>query len=350
MNLDAASLFNFSATTLEEWKNQILSELKGAPYTSLNWDIDDDLKGEPVYHPSGESQFLPLPGKNKPGWWITALIPVTKTVEAANKMALQELQKGAEALFLENVNPDFLPDLLTGIHLQMVRLGIKPTIAEGTANAKAWQHTLQNLPGVGRYILDITSFHDDYADQLTGFSDRISILNYTISTVDKPVHQLSAWLHSTHQRIRKISQSGLKMPHFAIQVEMGPDFIVEIARLRAIRWLWCHFLRSWNMNEVVELTILARITPGQNVPWEDVYFHQATIAMSAVLGGADMIMIIPPDHKESEMAARISRNIHHLLREEAHMNHTIDPMAGSYAIEMITHQIAEQAWALFEPS
>lgn len=350
MNLDAASLFNFPATTLDEWKNQLLRELKGAPYSTLIWDIDGDLKGEPVYHASGESHFLPLPGKDKAGWQITALIPVVKGVEVANTMAIQELQMGAEALFLENVHPEFLPDLLKGVHLQMVRLVIKPTIMGGTASAISWQQTLQNLPGDGRYILDITSFQDDFADQVTGFSDRISILNHTIGTVDKPVHQLSAWLRITHQRFRKISQSGLKVPPFAMQVDMGPDFILEIARLRAIRWLWHHLLRSWNVNEAAELTILARITPGQNLLWEDVYIHHATIAMSAVLGGADMILIIPPDQKEWEMAARISRNIHHLLREEAHMYHTIDPMAGSYAIETITHQIAEQAWALFEPA
>lgn len=349
MNLDAASLFNFPATTLEEWKNQILRELKGEPYTSLIWDIDGDLQGEPVYHSSGERHILPLPGKVRSGWQITSFIPEVKNVQDANKMAIHELQMGAEALFLENVNPDFLTDLLKGVHLQMIRLVFKPTMTGSAASAKAWHQTLQNLPIEGQYIIDITSFQDDYTDMLAGFSDRISILNQSISPVDKPVQQLLSWLCSTHQCIRKIGQSGQVLPAFAMQLDMGPDFILEIARLRAIRWLWRHLLRSWNLNESVELTILARITPGPNVPWEDVYIHQATIAMSAVLGGADMIMIIPPDQKEWEMAARISRNIHHLLREEAHMHHTIDPMAGSYAIESITQQIAEKTWALFEP-
>src|SRR5690606_14042641 len=75
-----------------------------------------------------------------------------------------------------------------------------------------------------------------------------------------------------------------------------------------------------------------------------------TEAMSGVLGGADSITVNPFNsayEKPTEFSERIARNQQILLKEEAHFDKTVDPAAGSYYIETLTDNIAEQAWKLF---
>ena len=50
----------------------------------------------------------------------------------------------------------------------------------------------------------------------------------------------------------------------------------------------------------------------------------------------------------TEFAARIARNTQLILQEETGITHVIDPLAGSYYVESLTHQLAEQAWKLIE--
>jgi methylmalonyl-CoA mutase len=75
-----------------------------------------------------------------------------------------------------------------------------------------------------------------------------------------------------------------------------------------------------------------------------------TEAMSAVLGGADSITVLPFDtayEQPTEFGERIARNQQILLKEEAYMDKIIDPAAGSYYIEQLTDMIAQNAWSLF---
>jgi methylmalonyl-CoA mutase len=73
--------------------------------------------------------------------------------------------------------------------------------------------------------------------------------------------------------------------------------------------------------------------------------------MSAVLGNADSVMILPFDisYKESdEISRRIARNQQLVLKEESYLDKIVDPAAGSYYIENLTHAIAHHAWEMFK--
>jgi methylmalonyl-CoA mutase len=77
-----------------------------------------------------------------------------------------------------------------------------------------------------------------------------------------------------------------------------------------------------------------------------------TEAMSAVMGGCDALTVLAYDsiigEQSSELGERIARNVSILMREEAHLDKTIDPSAGSYYIENLTYQLFVQAWKLFQ--
>jgi methylmalonyl-CoA mutase len=75
-----------------------------------------------------------------------------------------------------------------------------------------------------------------------------------------------------------------------------------------------------------------------------------TEAMSAVLGGADSITVLPFNAifgDTTEFSERIARNQQILLKEEAHLDKIADPGAGSYYIENLTASLAEHTWNLF---
>ena len=75
-----------------------------------------------------------------------------------------------------------------------------------------------------------------------------------------------------------------------------------------------------------------------------------TEAMSSILGGADLVNVLPydyPNGKGSKFSDRIARNVQIILREEAYFDQVADPASGSYYIESLTDSLAEKAWDLF---
>src|SRR5450756_2231566 len=82
-----------------------------------------------------------------------------------------------------------------------------------------------------------------------------------------------------------------------------------------------------------QLRIHAR-TAGENKTLYDPYVNMlrvTTEAVSAVLGGCDSLTITP-----CGFDAHLAENVHHILREESHLDKVIDPGAGSYYVEALT--------------
>ncbi len=120
---------------------------------------------------------------------------------------------------------------------------------------------------------------------------------------------------------------------------VGPEWIAEIAFLRALR----HLFEDADLHLLV-LTLR--------------YFHTAaaphtnllrnTLAASAALvGGADALCVRPHDSLSgtTENGRRLARQTHLLLRDESHLGSLLDPARGAYAVEVLTQQFVEAARA-----
>ena len=78
--------------------------------------------------------------------------------------------------------------------------------------------------------------------------------------------------------------------------------------------------------------------------------RQTTGAMSAVIGGAKSLTVVPYSNvtgDETERAERMARNIQLILKDEAYLDKVIDPGSGAYYIESLTDQLIDKAWAFF---
>ncbi|MCR5715067.1 MAG: methylmalonyl-CoA mutase subunit beta [Bacteroidales bacterium] len=133
---------------------------------------------------------------------------------------------------------------------------------------------------------------------------------------------------------------------------VGPVYFMEIAKIRAARMLWAHLVRAYAPDADVCMYIHAR-TASLNATVYDPYVNllrSATESMSAVIGGADMLSVLPFDQaykQPDDFSLRLARNQQVILKEESNFDKVVDPSAGSYYIESLTASMADEAWKIF---
>jgi methylmalonyl-CoA mutase len=129
---------------------------------------------------------------------------------------------------------------------------------------------------------------------------------------------------------------------------------MEIAKFRAARMLWANIVKGYNPEKECSCKMFAHaVTSTWNQTAYDPYVNMlrgTTEAMSATLAGVHSLEVLPFDYafeQPTEFSKRIARNVELLLKHESHFDQVIDPAGGSYYIENLTKNIAEQAWKLF---
>jgi methylmalonyl-CoA mutase len=132
---------------------------------------------------------------------------------------------------------------------------------------------------------------------------------------------------------------------------VGRDVFVELAKLRALRLGWAKILRAAGLAEAPPATIHACVSSrilARRDPW--VNMLRGTGALwSSLLGGADIVTPAAWDEAIGEPDAttrRIARNEALVLLEESHLAAPSDPAFGSYALEQLTCDLGEAAWAI----
>ncbi len=125
---------------------------------------------------------------------------------------------------------------------------------------------------------------------------------------------------------------------------VGSTYFVEIAKLRAARLLWASVLRAFDapVHAMALHVRTARVNKSATEPHTNL-LRATTEAMSAVIGGADTLLVEPHGYD-----AHLAVNVQHLLADEAHLGAVADPAAGAYFIEALTDALAREAWALFQ--
>ncbi|MEE9128161.1 MAG: methylmalonyl-CoA mutase family protein [Planctomycetota bacterium] len=137
-----------------------------------------------------------------------------------------------------------------------------------------------------------------------------------------------------------------------VRVQVGNSVYLEIAKLRALRLLWAKAVRSLGASgaEQLRVPVHAETSERERSVWCDTHSNmlRTTVqAFAATVAGCDSLTISPYDlnHTTARGASlALARNQQLLLREESHLHRVTDPVAGSYALEFLTHQVAEAAW------
>ncbi|MDD2332090.1 MAG: methylmalonyl-CoA mutase family protein [Candidatus Cloacimonetes bacterium] len=143
-------------------------------------------------------------------------------------------------------------------------------------------------------------------------------------------------------------------PRFQINLNLGSNFFMEIAKVRACRMIWAELIQAFGGSETARKAWIHGITSAYNKSRYDAFVNvlrTSTEAFSAVIGGVDSLQIQNYDtllNPSTEFSKRISRNQHFILKEEAHFDRVIDPAGGCYYIENLTAQLAQKAWSTMQ--
>ena len=131
------------------------------------------------------------------------------------------------------------------------------------------------------------------------------------------------------------------------------DQFTTIAKFRAARGLWRRVAELAGAangsaelfaHAVTSAPMLTRYDPWVNL------LRTTVAAFAAGVGGADAVTVLPFDSRlgvPDALGRRMARNISSLLISESHVAAVDDPAGGSHAVELLTSDLAEAAWAEF---
>ena len=144
-------------------------------------------------------------------------------------------------------------------------------------------------------------------------------------------------------------------PRLSFFWAIGMNHFMEIAKLRAARMLWAKLIKPFHPKNQKSLKLRTHSqTSGWSLTEQDPFNNIArtTIeASAATFGGTQSLHTNALDEAialPTDFSARIARNTQLFLQEETKITKTVDPWAGSYYVEKLTHDIAQKAWTLIE--
>jgi methylmalonyl-CoA mutase len=154
--------------------------------------------------------------------------------------------------------------------------------------------------------------------------------------------------------VKAASNAGLDIDAFAPRLSfffgIGMNFFMDIAMLRAARFLWHKLISQFNpKNERSTMLRTHCQTSGWSLTAQDPYNNivRTTLeCMSAALGGTQSLHTNSFDEAvglPTDLSARVARNTQLIVQEESQICHVVDPLAGSYYVEYLTDAIIREA-------
>ena len=159
--------------------------------------------------------------------------------------------------------------------------------------------------------------------------------------------------------VRAALNAGLDIDDFAPRLSfffgIGMNFFMEIAMLRAARFLWHRIISSFNPKNPRSTMLRTHCqTSGWSLTAQDPYNNiiRTTLeCLSAALGGTQSLHTNSFDEAvglPTDFSARIARNTQLIVQEESQICHVVDPLAGSYYLESLTDGIIREAGKIID--
>jgi len=419
MSDNSTKLFGeFPPVSAQEWKDKIVADLKGADFDKkLVWKTIEGFEVQPYYRQEDlenlthlnarPGQFPYVRGKKKDNnsWFTRQDITVTTPAEA-NKKALDILMKGVDSVgfVIEDTNAytkDDVASLLKDIALEAVEVcfvikkgktnflknfvayiesaGIDKKVVKGSINIDY----LGNFTTKGAFCYDSEEKCGDFIKEAFEISESLPYFQtcevnagYFQNAGSTCAQELAFGLAIGAEYLDQATQRGLGAGKFAPKMKfnfaVGPNYFMEIAKLRAAKMLWAELVGAYKpeCGDCEDCTCgtgschsdFCRCACKMNIhvktaTWNksiyDPYVNMlrtTTEAMAAALGGSDSITVLPFNaiyEETTPFSERIARNQQSLLKEESYFDKIVDAAGGSYYIETLTDKIATAAWELF---
>jgi len=388
----------FPPISTPQWEEKIIADLKGADYSKkLIWKTDEGIDVKPYYRAEDlrDLEYLgSLPAeapytrglRKEDNNWIIRQDIFTDDVAEANNLGLDAINNGADAVGfrVKNISThNQMNQLLAGIDI--TKTGIHFIASKSyplTLELFIYEVNHRGLEGKnfsGSMNFDALGFlllHGEFYKSMESNLDEAEYLVNTIKTRipgfkaitvngqffteagGTLVEELAFSLASANEYMAGLTGRGINIDDIAPAMQfsfgIGSNYFLEIAKLRAARFLWSRIVEQYKPESAESLKMYIHSATSQ---WNKTYFdpfvnmlRTTTEGMSAAIGNADSVSIQPfdiPVRKPGEFSQRIARNQQLILKEEAYLDKVVDPSAGSYYIENLTEAISTHAWNLF---
>jgi methylmalonyl-CoA mutase len=361
---------DFKVPTSQDWLAKIDKDLKGKALNQFINPTRDGIKVQPVYFAEG---FQPKrqPLKEHPKWDVVQEILVFD-VKKANKLALDHLNRGATSLLFYLQGHENLEQLLENIQIQFICLnlvtgsnpagladqlndliaqrGLEEVEIEGSLNFDP----LENLARTGRWFKnekqDFEALKNTEQKLQKGLRGVCVNANLFANAGATQAQQLGIALAMSYEYLYKLDLKTTRS--FWVNVAVGSDYFLEIAKLRAMRRLWLQLQKELDLPEL-ELRLYAE-TLLRNKTILGRYnnlIRSSAESMAAAVGGANEISVKGFNHCFEEptfFGERIAKNQQNILQNESHLHLVRDMAQGSYFVESITEQLAAKGWSFFK--
>jgi len=204
------------------------------------------------------------------------------------------------------------------------------------ASLTTW--AIENAPSIRTIAIHTEMYHNAGGSAVTD-------LAYALATGVEYLRQLE------ERDLQPIATA----PRFLFSFAVGPDFFMEIAKLRAARLLWQQVLQSCGCETTETAPHLRAVTAEWNLTTTDQHVNilrLTTSSLAAILGGCDSLQTgyfdIAGGSIPGELARRLARNTQLILREEVNLGRVQDPAAGSYLVEQLTGELCKKSWHIFQ--
>ncbi len=188
----------------------------------------------------------------------------------------------------------------------------------------------------------------------------VSISGYHIQEAGATaVQELAFTLGNGLEYVRTALNRGMTIDSFAPRLSfffgIGMNFFMEIAKLRAARFLWANLIQQFKPKQAQSSMLRTHCqTSGWSLTEQDPFNNivRTTIeALAATLGGTQSLHTNAFDEAlglPTETSARVARNTQLILQEEAGIPHVVDPFGGSYFMESLTGSLIEESTKLID--
>jgi len=373
------SFSEFNITDKNSWKKQAQKELGEKFSKTENWKILPDIDLKAYYTrddvDSSNVDLLQNCQKKRPGWLNTPIVKYDNPWPT-NARLRSAFDNGADAVILSLNSPELVKAELSRT-LHSIRLSDSPIFFHTTINSENLFDEISR--GAGYYLkggiandplanwMRDGNTYKDAVDNVCNTLKRTKIMRefrplmveshvYHNAGADA-VQEIAFLLSSAVFYFDKLTDAGISSLHtlnrFFYSVSIGPHYLTEIAKLRALRFLHHRISRAYQIPEELCEPFIhtqtssfadSRLSPYTNL------IRSTTEAMSAIVGGCNALTVKPYDHsfqKSSEFSERIAKNVSLLLANESYLDRVADPAAGSYQLDMMSLKIANAAWDLF---
>lgn len=374
-----------------QWRALVEKGLKGGQWARLVGRTADGVEIQPLYRETdipSVTDISGLPGaapfvRAAGGWRITQSFNHPDP-DQTNREILADLAGGVAAIELVTAEgggaqvrtSGDLDRLLADVILEAAPVSLD-TGGSGFDAAAALEAKLKgvaapgvafNLDPIGALMRHGAVGADDIA-RAAQFAARVrsELPNARAIRVDaRPVHEaggteaqeVGVALGCGIAYLRALTSAGLSAADaaatVAFAVSVGPDVLIETAKLRALRLCWARVLeasgapahaRAAQVHAFTSRRMMTRYDAWTNI------LRVTTSAFAAAIGGAQAITTAPFTDAlglPTPFARRVARNTQHVILEECRLGHVADPAGGAWFVERMTRDLATKAWEIMQ--